>query len=134
MFKNPFSFNGRIRRQEYWISLIIFIIYLILISVCLDIADTKGNSQILPLAFAIPGFWFFIAQRTKRCHDRSVNGGWQLIPFYGWILLLGDSDPGENEYGPNPKGIEAYVDDWDPFKPQPIDDVDEDGIIKNSNL
>ncbi|MES2826715.1 MAG: DUF805 domain-containing protein [Bacteroidota bacterium] len=73
----------------------------------------------------IPVIWFLIAQGTKRCHDRSVNGAWQFIPFYGWVLLFGESDPGDNEYGPNPKGI-AYVDDWDPTKRAALDDWEED--------
>jgi len=36
-----------------------------------------------------------------------------LIPFIGWIVLLIfmvlDSEPGTNEYGPNPKGQEAIA-------------------------
>ena len=124
MFKNPFSFNGRIRRLEYGISLLVIFPSFGIVAIVLDIVDPNRNFSILPLSLCIPILWLFIAQRTKRCHDVSVTGWWQLIPFYGWVLLFGESDPGDNEYGPNPKGIAAYVDDWDPFKSQPIDDVD----------
>ena len=57
--------------------------------------------------------YFLIAQAAKRCHDRGNSGFYQLIPFYVLWLLFADSDPGNNEYGPNPKGIGnmAEIDD-----------------------
>jgi uncharacterized membrane protein YhaH (DUF805 family) len=34
-----------------------------------------------------------------------------LIPFIGWVwfivLMIKDSQPGENKYGPNPKEVRA---------------------------
>ena len=45
-----------------------------------------------------------IAQNTKRCHDRGNSGWFQLIPFYGLVLLFGDSDKGDNAYGNSPLG------------------------------
>lgn len=53
----------------------------------------------------IPMYWFMFAQGAKRCHDRGNSGWFQLIPFYSLWMLFGDSEPGTNEYGPNPKGI-----------------------------
>lgn len=55
----------------------------------------------------IPLSWFIFAQGAKRCHDKGVNGWWQLLPFYGLILLFYKGDEGENEYGADPKGIVA---------------------------
>ena len=96
MFKNPFSFEGRIRRTEYGIS---FIIYL----VAAVIVNSTGEAAIL-LAY-IPILWFLWAQGAKRCHDRGNSGWFQLIPFYVFWMLFADSNNGNNEYGPNPKGI-----------------------------
>jgi uncharacterized membrane protein YhaH (DUF805 family) len=47
--------------------------------------------------------WFLWAQNAKRCHDRGNSGWYQLIPFYFLVLLFGDGEEGENEYGDNPK-------------------------------
>ena len=41
MFKNPFSFNGRIRRAEYGISLIIYLIFLVLIMMMKAVVTMK---------------------------------------------------------------------------------------------
>lgn len=101
MFRNPFDFEGRIRRTEYGISTIVYAVIALIINV---IGSNGGFSGIIFLAY-IPLLWFCIAQNTKRCHDRGNNGWYQLIPLYGLWLLFGDSDPGSNQYGVNPKGI-----------------------------
>jgi uncharacterized membrane protein YhaH (DUF805 family) len=87
MFKNPFSFEGRIRRTEYAISLLITIVINVI---------TLGFGIIITLPF-------MLAQNTKRCHDLNKSGWWQLIPFYGLFLLFEDGKPGPNDYGNNPK-------------------------------
>lgn len=96
MFFAPFSFNGRIRRKEYGISIIIyFVSYLIITAVSIKFS-------IFGLAF-IPLFWFILAQGTKRCHDRNNSGWYQIIPFYFLWLLFAEGDNQSNEYGNNPK-------------------------------
>ena len=104
MFKDPFSFNGRIRRTEYGIS---YIIYFILYVLILVFTDRFKENQVL-LVFLIPVFWFVLAQGAKRCHDVGNSGWWQLIPFYFLWLLFKDGDPFENGYGENPKANEVY--------------------------
>ena len=96
MFKKPFSFEGRIRRTEYGITVIIYTI----LSSIMQVAIIE-----IPFLFIffIPMFWFYIAQGAKRCHDRGNSGWYQIIPFYSLWMLFGNSDVGENEYGPRPK-------------------------------
>lgn len=98
MFEEPFSFKGRIRRLEYGIS---FIIYMVIYVLAL------GLSEEFPfvLLIFIPAVWFFWAQGAKRCHDRGNSGWFQLIPFYVFVLLFVDGDYGKNQYGRNPKGL-----------------------------
>jgi uncharacterized membrane protein YhaH (DUF805 family) len=105
MFQNPFSFNGRIRRLEYGISYIIYIVFYIIIGSLTGFLFNEGNGQygLLFFALIIPTYWFLITQGAKRCHDRNNSGWYQIIPFYGLWMLFGDSDYGENDYGPNPK-------------------------------
>jgi len=96
MFKEPFSFEGRIRRSEYWAGIFIF-----LISVGI-VAGLCSSSDIFVLGF-IPLFWFKLAQNVKRCHDRDNSGFFQLIPFYGLWMAFAEGDKGPNQYGEDPK-------------------------------
>ena len=102
MFKAPFSFNGRIRRTEFGLTYIVYIIAVIAISALMEIGG--DSTQFFGLLF-IPVIWFFWAQGAKRCHDRGNTGWYQIIPFYVFWMLFAESDNGENEYGQNPKGI-----------------------------
>lgn len=103
MFKHPFSFKGRIRRTEYGISFIIFSIWDTVLNVMLEPQDPPMGAFIFGLVSFIPMIWFWIAQNTKRCHDRGNSGWYQLIPFYAFVLLFGDGEHGSNKYGDNPK-------------------------------
>jgi uncharacterized membrane protein YhaH (DUF805 family) len=100
MFKQPFSFDGRIRRTEYCLSILIYGFGAGIIGVGL------AGSPVVAL-FYIPAIWFYWAQSAKRCHDRGNSGWWQLIPFYALWLMFADGEPGVNEYGPNPKEVGA---------------------------
>ena len=102
MFQNPFSFEGRIRRTEFGISLIIYAIaYGFLAAIAMS-GDLGGAAFI----FFIPMLWFLWAQAAKRCHDVGNSGWWQLIPFYVFWLLFEDGKANSNQYGDNPKGIQ----------------------------
>jgi len=103
MFENSFSFDGRIRRTEFGISMIIYGILAVILN--LIIAGSNGDAAFLGVAY-IPMLWFLWAQGAKRCHDLDNNGWWQIIPFYGLWLLFQDGEPGQNQYGANPKGIQ----------------------------
>jgi uncharacterized membrane protein YhaH (DUF805 family) len=92
----PFSFNGRIRRKEYGIS---FVIYILGYSILLGLSE---SSTILLVGY-IPLLWFLWAQGAKRCHDRGNSGWYQIIPFYVFWMLFAEGDSTKNEYGNSPK-------------------------------
>lgn len=104
MFKNPFSFEGRIRRTEYGLTTIIYVVLATVINLIIE--ESRGDADILGLAY-IPMLWVLWAQGAKRCHDVGNSGWWQLIPFYALWLIFQDGQPGANQYGENPKGIQA---------------------------
>jgi uncharacterized membrane protein YhaH (DUF805 family) len=100
MFRNSFSFDGRIRRTEFGISIIIYAIIASIINVA--IKESHGDAGILGFAY-IPMLWFIWAQGAKRCHDMNNNGWFQIIPFYLLWMIFAEGDLDSNEYGINPK-------------------------------
>ena len=106
-------FSGRARRKEYWMfilfNLIFVIAAVILDSILGTINENSGYgliSTLYSLAVLLPSF----AVLVRRLHDTGRSGWWifiTLIPLIGsiWllVLLVGDSQPGDNKYGPNPK-------------------------------
>lgn len=107
VLKQYADFNGRARRQEYWMFVLINIVISI-VATTLDAAfGTWGAiSGLYGLAMLIPG----LAVGVRRLHDIGKSG-WMLlvafIPIVGiiWLLILlaTDGTPGSNEYGENPK-------------------------------
>ena len=108
-------FSGRARRQEYWLFALFNIIAGIIIGVIAGVLVSVTNvtafaylGSIYNLAVLIPG----LAVLFRRLHDTGRSGWWWLIafiPIIGWIVLIVfcclDSQPGDNQYGPNPKGL-----------------------------
>ena len=103
MFAHPFSFNGRIRRTEFNLSLLFYYVYYSIVTfLCKRIGSVEAMGIVI-LLLLIPAYWFLIAQNAKRSHDLGHNGWWQLIPFYVLWLIFKDSNEGDNEYGQYPK-------------------------------
>jgi uncharacterized membrane protein YhaH (DUF805 family) len=115
------DFSTRSRRTEFWMfflfNIIISIVLSIISGVVASIDPTgilaliaSGAMLLVSLALLIPG----LAVTVRRLHDTGRSGWWILIgllPVIGFIVLLVfmvlDSEPGENKWGPNPKGVDA---------------------------
>lgn len=101
MFQRPFSFEGRIRRLEYGLSIVIYLgVYFMVAAATIG---SQSLGPILLLILYVPLVWFLWAQGAKRCHDIGKSGWWQIIPFYPLVLIFQDGYRGRNEYGPDPK-------------------------------
>ncbi|MDT0620872.1 DUF805 domain-containing protein [Croceitalea vernalis] len=100
MFKSPFSFDGRIRRLEYGVS---YLIYILLYFTAVFIWQELEKGGVVFFLLYVVFIWFFMAQGAKRCHDLGNSGFYQLIPFYGLWLIFKDGEISENKYGLNPK-------------------------------
>ena len=110
-----FCFSGRARRKEYWMfALFNYIAGLIVGFVGGFIGGVTGLTAlaylgvVYHLAALLPG----LGVCARRLHDIGKSGWWFLIvlvPFVGPIVLIVflclDSQPGENSYGANPKGL-----------------------------
>ncbi|WP_147202272.1 DUF805 domain-containing protein [Segetibacter aerophilus] len=133
MFKNPFSFYGRIGRTEYAISFIIYVVFAVIVN---EIMQSGSGTSVIGLAY-IPMLWFFWAQGTKRCHDLGNSGWWQLVPFYVLWLLFAAGASGANEYGESFQGAsETYpiLDETAATKNMKIEDADSISDTVNKRL
>ena len=100
-------FEGRARRTEYWM----FFLFNLIISFVIGFVEGMfGSPGILYLIYALAVLIPGIAVSVRRLHDIGKSGWWILIglvPLVGPIILLVfavmDSQPGDNEFGPNPK-------------------------------
>jgi uncharacterized membrane protein YhaH (DUF805 family) len=113
------TFSGRARRSEYWV----FIFFYLFVYVAFLIAGalTKSSSATLGAALSLTGAVFSLAMiipsiavSVRRLHDTDRSGWWfllALVPLIGSLVLmvffLLDSQPGDNRFGPNPKGVPA---------------------------
>ena len=111
-WKQYADFSGRARRKEYWIfslinNIIIFFLYI------LQIVTIESTLPIILFLYAMAVFLPGLAVNIRRLHDIGKSGWWYLIyliPIIGaiWltVLMCLDSEPGENQWGENPKEIE----------------------------
>jgi len=108
VLKNYAVFEGRARRKEYWMFFLFNIIFAFVIAFVEGMVGSPGIVyMIYVLGVFIPG----LAVGARRLHDTGRSGWWlllYLLPIIGPIVLLVffvlDSQPGDNEYGANPKG------------------------------
>ena len=119
VFTQYIGFKGRARRSEYWYFFLLNIIVgIILAGVPTYLTYSIGGYSsmanifnILNRVWNIGTFLPGLAVAFRRLHDAGKSGWcvlFAIIPIIGWIPLLiwltKDSDPGDNPYGPNPKG------------------------------
>ncbi|HBJ76732.1 MAG TPA: DUF805 domain-containing protein [Porphyromonadaceae bacterium] len=104
MFKNVFSFKGRIRRTEYGLSVIIAWAVSFAFNLILESLYDVESGSLAVLFLYIPFFWFCFAQAVKRCHDVGNCGWWSILPIYNpFVLIFQEGNKGYNEYGADPK-------------------------------
>ncbi|MDH2206237.1 DUF805 domain-containing protein [Empedobacter sp. GD03644] len=120
MFDNYANFSGRARRSEFWYTTLVNTIFFLISFICLfkfiNISDivsyTIGGIIILFfLITLIPR----LALISRRLHDTGKSGWFYLLTFIpgGNLILLiffiTDSQPGSNQWGPNPKETDDSI-------------------------
>ncbi len=103
------TFDGRARRSEYWWF---YLFILIVNSVVNGIIQATGVTMTVILVVSVIISLCSLSVSIRRLHDIGKSGWWiliNLIPLIGTIIFIifavKDSEPGENKYGPNPKGM-----------------------------
>jgi uncharacterized membrane protein YhaH (DUF805 family) len=108
-WKNYANVQGRARRKAFWMFALFNIIAIVALTMVEGLIGDAGYgilSGLYSLAVILPA----IALAVRRLHDTGRSGWWLLIglvPLVGPIVLIvfyvTDSQPGTNQYGPNPK-------------------------------
>lgn len=122
-----FNLNGRSRRSEFWYNWLFYMVISIVLGTVMGIVDAvlllisdklSFLVMIVNIALFIVSIAIFIKMlpiTVRRLHDTGKSGWMYLICMLantccgiGSIILLWflcqDSTPGDNQYGPNPKG------------------------------
>lgn len=124
-----FSFQGRLRRRDFWLLYVLPLIVAQVVAAGLDAAlgfvvlkdivpedggfgvATSGMGPFM-LAVLVVNIWGGLAAQVKRWHDRDKSGWWVLIalvPLIGqiWALVVVGflaGTPGPNRFGADPRG------------------------------
>lgn len=116
------DFEGRSRRTEFWMfTASQFVIMLTLMVFAGILQLFLGTIVFLPIFLFIASVVLFVpglAVTVRRLHDTGKSGWWMLISLipFGSVLLLyflvKEGDPGENEYGYDPKDELELEEDW----------------------
>lgn len=112
-WKNYVNFQGRARRKAFWMFALFNIIAIVALTFVESLIGLRGEggygilSGIYSLAVILPA----LGLAVRRLHDTGRSGWWiliSLVPLIGGIILIvfyaQNSQPGTNQYGPNPKG------------------------------
>lgn len=114
---NYANFEGRARREEYWMFALFNVIF-VMLSYIPFIAGAVMESEALMMIGGLLLFLYIvvlfipsIAVAVRRLHDQGKSGTWYFIgfvPLIGgiWflVLMVTEGTHGPNQYGQDPKG------------------------------
>ncbi|WP_299767754.1 DUF805 domain-containing protein [uncultured Dokdonia sp.] len=118
-FKRYAEFNGRSRREEYWMFIVFNFLFSI-VAFALDhifgIALREIGYGPVYILYGLVAFIPGLALSVRRLHDVGKSG-WMLlialIPLIGaiWLLVLfaTEGEATDNQYGPNPKATYDHI-------------------------
>lgn len=105
VIKKYAEFNGRARRQEFWMFILFYLIFAIVLAVIDAVLGLGILIPVYSLALLVPS----IAVTVRRLHDTDRSGWWALlglVPLVGIVLLVFmilEGQQADNQYGSNPK-------------------------------
>ncbi|MFA4944982.1 MAG: DUF805 domain-containing protein [Lentisphaeria bacterium] len=108
-----FSFQGRMRRRDYWLKGFLVLLPLGILNNILAYGVDDDGARVVAMVIGIASMWPGFALVVKRLHDRNRSGWFAatlLIPFanivFGiWILIevwFLRGTVGPNRFGPDP--------------------------------
>ena len=114
VLKNYFGFGGRARRKEYWMFVLVNIIFTFVLGI-LDRMfgwERAGGEGILTTIYGVLVFIPWWAVQFRRLHDTDRSARRRrvlLIPIVGWLVIIifncQNGTPGSNRFGADPKQL-----------------------------
>ncbi|MGE7994192.1 DUF805 domain-containing protein [Pseudomonas sp. NPDC089554] len=100
VMKKYATFQGRARRKEYWL----FLLVSTLISFFIGFVEgLVGAPQFLSSLFSLVVLLPGIAVAVRRLHDSNHSGWWLLVPIVNLIFMIQEGTSGANRFGADPK-------------------------------
>lgn len=124
-FQKYAQFSGRSTRNEYWWFYILTFAISILLSILDELLGLRRQFELIFGIYLLISFLPSVAVLVRRLHDVGRSGWLIFLPLvfslisfliipiifvlissiWLFILITRDSMPGDNKYGPNPKGV-----------------------------
>ena len=114
VLKNYFGFGGRARRKEYWMFVLVNIIFTFVLGILDRMLgwERAGGEGILTTIYGVLVFIPWWAVQLRRLHDTDRSAWWLLvllIPIVGWLVIIifncQNGTPGSNRFGADPKQL-----------------------------
>ncbi|MFD1769321.1 DUF805 domain-containing protein [Sphingobacterium suaedae] len=127
---NYANFDGRARRKEFWMFVLVWIGIYVALAILGGILSFISSSlgylvygliSLVGIALLIPS----LAVGVRRLHDTGAPTWYivfaflPIISFYYLYLMIKEGDKGPNEFGPDPKGAENDTNPFGNFPPTP---------------
>lgn len=93
VLKNYLGFGGRARRKEYWMFILVNIIFTFVLGL-LDAMlgwQRAGGEGVLTTIYGVLIFLPWWAVQFRRLHDTDRSAWWLLlllIPIIGWLIII----------------------------------------------
>ena len=118
MFELLLTFDGRIRRRDYWLACLCWSVMGSVTSLVVWLMTELGQTAFVDevaTGSCMLTAYSTICVVTKRLHDLDRSGWWQLIvviPFMIFVLFFEcafrSGTDGANQFGPDPQWVGDY--------------------------
>lgn len=107
-------FWGRARRKEYWMFVLVNIIFTFVLGILDRMLgwERAGGEGILTTIYGVLVFIPWWAVQFRRLHDTDRSAWWLLvllIPIVGWLVIIifncQNGTQGSNRFGADPKQL-----------------------------
>src|SRR5262245_40981460 len=107
MLRFFFSFQGRLSRRQYWLSIWLVPMLIAPVLVATLLLSSHVSWRVIATIFAatlVPAGASAAAMTVKRAHDLGKPGRWAFRPFSlsAWRLLFSEGEAHDNQYGSPP--------------------------------
>lgn len=121
VWRGYFDFSGRTRRKEYWYFTLFHTLMAVTGQLLAGGLYTENHTtgeifEAIVFGYIVASIIPTLSVTVRRLHDIDKSGWWYFVAFIPavgvvWLLILTciDGTSGANQYGPDPKSIDAVT-------------------------